>query len=503
MQHMSALADLGEESLNSYFSQIERALHLLGRDLSDKGGELDARRARFLLKRFNEAYAQMQNVTLIRPDGQMLISAQSFPHAVLPSVASEPSFMQARDALLKGGTLSISRPMIGLVVKQWVVPIHYGVRDDNGNLVFVITAVMPVSVLQNLWRGALHVEGRVVSLRRDDDYVVSHFPDPDDKDLGDVYGKPMNGVLSRRLHQAPGSESGLIEENGGMLVPERLLVFRRLPSYPLTFVVMTPLSNVRAQWWRNVRFTYLLLLALAVGTYIIHYRVRGRQAALETEQMAAHARELAREKALRNTLVREVHHRVKNALQGAILMIDNFRSAHPEFADAMAPAVVRLQSMATVFGLQAADGGRQIMLCKLVAEICVLLAKAMGCSVDPVIKNELVRPVQIAENEGVPVALIINELVLNAIKHGRPDDPVQVLLSGDGASASVRIVAAGAALPPGFDFNSGAGLGTGLQLVKSMLTKEGTTVEITSGPEGASTELVLRPPVISYHGVAI
>jgi PAS domain S-box-containing protein len=223
-----------------------------------------------------------------------------------------------------------------------------------------------------------------------------------------------------------------------------------------------------------------------------------------TERKEAHERERETEKALRNTLVREVHHRVKNTLQGAILLLDASRRAHPELSVAMEPAVTRLNAMAAVFGLQAAEGEQTVVLCKLVPEICGVLAKAMKCSIEPLIQSDIVRPVQIAESERVPVALIVNELVFNAIKHGRPGEPVRVFLDSDGASVSVRVVSAGAVLPPGFDFESGVGVGTGLQLVKSMLTKEGTRVEITSGPEGVSAKLVLRPPVIRpVHGAAL
>lgn len=61
----------------------------------------------------------------------------------------------------------------------------------------------------------------------------------------------------------------------------------------------------------------------------------------------------------------------------------------------------------------------------------------------------------------------------------------------------MRVLNAGALLPEGFDFASGAGLGTGLQLVKSLLTQAGTAVEISSGPEGVAATLLLRPPAIA------
>ena len=628
IQHLSVLSELGEKALGSYFSQIERALDLLSRDLLDNDGELDAQRAQFLLQRFIEVHAKLPDIALVRLDGQILVTAKSAPGAALPSVAKEPSFIQSREELLKGQTLSIARPLIGLVVKEWVIPLRYGIRDKRGNLVFIITAGMLLSKPQSFWENAPLPEGTAAGLRRDDDYLVSRYPIPNDVELKNFYGKPLTGVLSQHLRRAQYPVSGVVEGTGSVAGSDQLFVYHRLSHYPLTFFVTTPLSNIRAQWWGKVRSSYLLMLVLMAGGFGVYRWTLKRQIAWESERQQAeaaaqarerqltlildavpaqevyfdseqryrfvnlafeqrlqgvsraeilgktlrdvwgeeayrqrqpyveavlsgrvttvedyfdfpgvgrryvlvnqipdftsdgtvrgfysiitdltgrketHDRELETEKALRDTLVREVHHRVKNALQGAILLMETSRQAHPALSVAIEPAIARLYAMATVFGLQASVGEQHVLLCKLVPEICGTLAKAMECSIEPVIETNTVRAVQIADNETVPIALIINELVFNAIKHGRREEPVKIFLSSDGESASVRVVTTGAVLPPGFDFESGAGIGTGLRLVKSMLREDSARVTITSGPEGVSAELVLRPPAIKpVHGI--
>lgn len=627
IQHLSALAELGEKALDSYFSQFERALDLLSRDLLDKDGGFDARRAQSLLQRFIEVHPELRNIGLSRLDGQILVLAKPAPGAVLPSAAKEPSFILGREELLQGQTLSIGRPLIALVAKEWIIPFFCGVKDKRGNLVFVITAGMPLTQAQSFWKNAPLAEGTAAALRRDDGYVVSRYPIPDNIDLNDVYGKPLTDALSEHLRQEGYPVSGVVEGAGSLERSDRIFVFRRLSHYLLTFTLVTPLSNIRALWWQDTRASYLLMLVLMAGGVAVYrwtlkrqlawesdrqqaeavlqarerqlglileavpaqvayfdteqrYRyvnlayeklnklsraeilgktlreVRGEEAyqqrrpymeavlsggvpavedffdipgvgrryllvnlvpdfALDrtvkgcyslttdlTDRKQAHERELETEKTLRSTLIREVHHRVKNALQGAILLMETSSKAQPELSAAIELAITRLYAMATVFGLHASDGEQHILLCKLVPEICSTLAKAMQCSIEPVIETDIVRPVRIADNESVPVALIVNELVFNAIKHGRPEEPVKVFLGSDGESASVRIVTAGAVLPPGFDFASGAGIGTGLRLVKSMLREDRASVAITSGPDGVSAELVLRPPaIIPAHAI--
>ena len=496
IQHLSAIAELGSKALDSYFSQFERALDLLSRDLLDKDGELDVQRARLILKRFIEIHAELPDIAVVRSDGQILVTAKSAPDAALPYVGDVPSFILTRKELLSGEKLSIARPLIGRVVKQWVIPLRYGVRDDRGNLRFIINTGLPLSKPQSFWKSAPLPEGTAAGLRRDDDHLVSRYPIPDAVELKNVYGKPITGVLSQHLRGERYPESGIVEGTGSLAGPDHLFVFRRLSHYPLTFFVVTPFSNIRAHWWRQTRTSYLLMLVLMAGGFAVYRWTLKRQIAWESERKEAHNRELESEKTLRDTLVKEIQHRVKNALQGAILLMDSSRRNRPELADAMAPAISRLHAMSEVFGLQATGSEQRVLLCDMVNAIRGTLAKATGCAVEPAIENHLVTPMQIAENDVVPVALIINELVFNAIKHGRPGEPVRVFLSSDGESASVRVVTAGAVLPPGFDFESGAGIGTGLRLVKSMLKQDSTRIAMTSGPEGVTAELLLRPPAI-------
>lgn len=638
IERLSAFAELGEKALDAHFSQLERALDLLSRDLIGEDGRPDARHVRSLLQRFIQVHTDLLNIALVRLDGQILVAAHAPPDTALASVANEPSFLQSREELLAGRTLSIARPLIGLMVRQWVIPLRYGIRDKQGNLQFIVTAGMPLARPQSFWESAPLPAGAAAGVRRDDDYLVSRYPTPVGVELEEIYGRPVTGALSQRLRGERYPASGVVEGTGSLAGPDRLFVFRRLAHYPLTFFVVMPLSYIRAEWWREIQFTYLLMLVLMAGGIAVYVRTLRRQRAWETERQRsekqarealearerqldsildavpaqvahfdaeqryrfvnlafekwngvsrahilgktlrevrgeeayrqrqsfveialsgrcqtsedyfdfpvigrryvlaswvpdvapdgtvqglytittdlterkqAHERELATEKALRNTLVQEVHHRVKNALQGTVLLMDAHTRAHPELAAAMEPAVARLNAMAAVFGLQAADASQPLPLGQLVAAICGLLAKAMAVSIEPHIESAAAAALQLAEDETVPVALIINELVFNAVKHGRPGEPVRVFLEGGGAAATVRVLNAAAAvrvlnaaapLPRGFDFASGAGLGTGLRLVKSLLMRESVRLDLRSGPDGVAATLVLLPPAIAPGG---
>ncbi len=100
------------------------------------------------------------------------------------------------------------------------------------------------------------------------------------------------------------------------------------------------------------------------------------------------------------------------------------------------------------------------------------------------------------------IALIVNELFTNAIKHQSgasegPPAPVRIGCACDDDKIVVTIRNAGA-LPPGFDFAAGAGFGTGLTLVRALLPRTGATLSYASAADGGvETRLTLSAPVAS------
>lgn len=219
-----------------------------------------------------------------------------------------------------------------------------------------------------------------------------------------------------------------------------------------------------------------------------------------TERKQAEQKRLQLAEEQRNTLIREVHHRIKNNLQGVVGLLSLYVIQHPEAASAIDNVIGKIMSVAVVFGLQGQRDENDTRLCEITAEICKSAEELTHTKVETLVEVDWARPIKIDKDKAVPIALIVNELVTNALKHGQggeQQEPIHVCISTDGKSAILRIQNKCLVLPSGFDFDLGTGIGTGLTLVRSMLPREGARLSLTLDDGIMTAELRLEPPIIS------
>jgi len=216
-----------------------------------------------------------------------------------------------------------------------------------------------------------------------------------------------------------------------------------------------------------------------------------------TARKRAEEERLAHAKAQRDTLVREVHHRIKNNLQGVMGLLRQHASKNPELGAPLESAISQVNSMAVVHGLYGRSSSERIVLCEMVREICHSTGGLTGRMIEPHLTVAVENPIRVSGDEAVPLALILNELIFNAVKHQAVDKkPVRVIVRDEKDCAWVRIVTPDTHLPPDFDFLAGDGLGTGLKLVKSLLPSNGCQLRMADEAAGVVAELQLNPPVI-------
>ncbi len=214
-----------------------------------------------------------------------------------------------------------------------------------------------------------------------------------------------------------------------------------------------------------------------------------------TDRREAASRRQAEARAHRDTLVREVHHRIKNHLQGLVgLLRASGQGRGPACQAALDAAAGRVHAIAVVHGLQSADGAEEVAVCQLVEAICGgmgLVAPERPVEVAVAVRGG---PARLDPAEAVPVALIVQELVFNALKHADGEGAVEVRVEGERRRVEVRVANPGR-LPSDADPLRGA-TGTGLGLVRSLLAPHGAELRFDAHGGRVEAVLGLRPPVL-------
>lgn len=203
-----------------------------------------------------------------------------------------------------------------------------------------------------------------------------------------------------------------------------------------------------------------------------------------TERIEREQSRLVEVQQQRDVLVREVHHRIKNNLQGVVGLLRQQVSAHPEMQAVIEGTISRIYSIAIIHGLQANTLSEEVDLGDLLQHIVA----ASGCDIE--FDNQLSVAASLVRDEAVPIALALNELITNACKHRRIDTQVSLQLRREAERVAITISNSFAAA------QHTAGSGQGLGLVQSLLPRQHTKLNITTTAGIYCAALTLSPPVV-------
>ena len=228
-----------------------------------------------------------------------------------------------------------------------------------------------------------------------------------------------------------------------------------------------------------------------------HERERARHKASKRGLQQALARALAlleqKDDSIRRLemAAEECQHRLLNNLQMivSLLSLQSHREASGEAAARLVIAADRVRAIAQLHRhLRAMDGLTTVEFGQYLVELCrdhstMSMSEERPDQLITVEAIELRLPTTI----GIPLSLIVNELVTNAIKHGRGQIVVTLARSAAGHALSVRNH--GPALPEGFDPAGCTGLG--MNLVSSLAAQIGGELRIDRGDRGDCTSFTV------------
>ncbi len=219
-----------------------------------------------------------------------------------------------------------------------------------------------------------------------------------------------------------------------------------------------------------------------------------------TAQRAADEARLAAAIAQREMLIKEVHHRIKNNLQGVAGLLQQSASRHPEAAGAIAEAVSQVHAIAQVHGLQVGVTG-PMRVRGVVEAIAASVQRMFGRTIHVEVNGPAPHRFALTEADSIPIALTVNELFTNAIKHSAPaagELPTDIRCRVDCTDGTVVIAIANhGALRAGFSLADIPAGVSGLGLVRSLLPRKGARLALEAVGDSVVARLELAPPAVA------
>jgi two-component sensor histidine kinase len=190
-------------------------------------------------------------------------------------------------------------------------------------------------------------------------------------------------------------------------------------------------------------------------------------------------------------LTEECHHRLLNNLQMivALLSLQSLKEANAETASRLSIAADRVRAIAGLHHHLHSMDGRPTVEFKQYLDLLCRDHSTMSMSderPDQVIVVDAIE-LRLPTTVGIPLSLIVNELITNAIKHGTGRITVTLRQSGKGHALSVSN--SGSELPEGFDPTACKGLG--MTLVSSLAAQIGGELQIDRGEDNDCTRFTV------------
>jgi two-component sensor histidine kinase len=195
-----------------------------------------------------------------------------------------------------------------------------------------------------------------------------------------------------------------------------------------------------------------------------------------------------RELITKDATIREIHHRVKNNLQtvAALLRLQSRRMEVPAARTALDEAVRRVGSIAIVHETLSQAFDERVAFDDVADRLASMVTEVATERADVRTSREGSFG-EIAAETATPLAMVLTEVLQNAVQHGFPDGSGSIVIRVLRAAGRLEVTVDddGQGLPEGFDPDSSGNLG--LSIVRTLVESElGGMLTLGSNPTGGT-----------------
>jgi two-component sensor histidine kinase len=442
MAHGDAAADGAMQIINSIKPLAEAW------DLQESGaGRTIAAR----LKEMAEGSSITSSGWIVDARGTNIADSWGYP-AKSVSAAKRPYFK----AHLAGAAdpVIIGDEVPGSVTGRERFTVSSAVRNMDGSVKAVIAVGIYKSIFDTLYREAVTWPGARVGLFTASGEALARV-----ETQGHSSQAFAQAVIAKAMQRHTGTELVTAEPDA------QIVSWQRSQTHPQLFATSSqPVSAALGEWRQRSWFTALFAFSANLVFWLLAW--------------LAHRAAVVRQEAKANELaVREVSHRVKNSLQllTSLMQVKARKTEDPSYREAVREVTNQLMALAETYRfVQSARILGTADAAGTIEGLCHHLADTY----DVAIHVEQASPVVINASHSTALAVIVNELVTNAIKHG--GSPVKVTLGTAKDSIWISVASADGQLPDGFAIEEQRGFG--LHAVHSMVTALNGTITARNLP---------------------
>ncbi len=467
------------ELIRQYSLRVIQSQESVLRDVADYLDDadlatVDSEELHRQLARHARRDAYMLGIGVVSPDGRLVASSRL--HPIDERVDDRNYFRALRD----GAEMQIERITTR---PSGLQALSVAIRRSGEPFAGILAGVISIEAFTDFF-GRIAVDERAAAslLRRDGMLLVRHTPDapaimlPDD-----APGRIATRQADEGVYEAVAVSDGIA----------RIYAFARVGDLPVIANFGVPRSAIFESWRREMAIAGAFLAVVALlglfGTTQVGRRLRAEQARRQAEFDRRLLAEAQRAAEMRETLLREVHHRTKNNLQ-MIQSLIKIRSRGSRGNALVDEIEKRIWAIAQVHDLlYTSQEFSRLDLGAFLNNVC--RSPAIVPPELPIQAHCDVERVELDINAAIPIALIVIELVTNAIKHafpeGRPGS-IGIILRRSDDHAIITVTDDGIGVP------DGASRDSGMRLVRGLVRQIGGEIE---APESGGTQYRIIFPI--------